>query len=449
MRYNPPYGISDPEGPYINGDPSIGRAGSIPPAESIEYPQREVVNLIKDVNLFAPDNGDLHQLAKAVQSMLLISDDDAGTSNQYQVTMTPAPIAYFKYMTVVCKIGNTNTGPSVLNCNALGPKPIRHPADNSELQAGELKQNSIACFIFDGAFFHLVWSSYAGGGGSGGGPVYLVAPRDLYVNGATGHDTNYDGSSATVVAGTNKGPFATPQRAANECIKFNMNGFSITVHVANGTYGVPNQSIYIQVPSGQGMLYWEGNTASPANVTFVGTNRTACQVVGPGACNMAGFKYQSSGSNPGDPCCGLFTAWQVHLSTQNIEFGQCSGYQMGNSRGSSWTPSGNLIISGGSTGNPYAAAGFINCFFAASVETSPSIAPLYVSIPNAINIGTFVNCSQQGVTNFYWSSLTGAANVTGQRFNVAMNGVINTSGGGVNYYPGTVAGVQSSGGQYV
>ena len=35
MKYNPPYGITDPDGPYINGDPSIGRAGSIPPAESM------------------------------------------------------------------------------------------------------------------------------------------------------------------------------------------------------------------------------------------------------------------------------------------------------------------------------------------------------------------------------------------------------------------------------
>ena len=46
MKYNQPFGISDPNGAYINGDPSAGIAGSIPPAASIEYPQREIVNLI-------------------------------------------------------------------------------------------------------------------------------------------------------------------------------------------------------------------------------------------------------------------------------------------------------------------------------------------------------------------------------------------------------------------
>ena len=48
MQYNPPYGVSDPNAPYINGNPSTGTMGSIPPAASIEYPQREIVNFISD-----------------------------------------------------------------------------------------------------------------------------------------------------------------------------------------------------------------------------------------------------------------------------------------------------------------------------------------------------------------------------------------------------------------
>src|SRR3954447_20644484 len=98
MKDNQPYGVSDPNAAYINGDPSTGTAGSIPPAASIEYPQREIVNLIADASL-TPANTDLHQLSKAIQSTLLWSDDDAGTASQIQVTQTPAPTAYFKYMT--------------------------------------------------------------------------------------------------------------------------------------------------------------------------------------------------------------------------------------------------------------------------------------------------------------------------------------------------------------
>ena len=32
MKYVQPYGIADEDAPYINGDPSQGRMGSIPPA---------------------------------------------------------------------------------------------------------------------------------------------------------------------------------------------------------------------------------------------------------------------------------------------------------------------------------------------------------------------------------------------------------------------------------
>src|SRR4029077_9584217 len=67
MKYWQPYGITDPDAPYINGDPSIGRQGSIPPAGSIEQDQREIVNVIKG-NGFAPSETDVHQLLIASRS---------------------------------------------------------------------------------------------------------------------------------------------------------------------------------------------------------------------------------------------------------------------------------------------------------------------------------------------------------------------------------------------
>ncbi len=76
MKYNQPYGgVAD--APFVNGDPSIGRQGSIPPAEAIEYDQREIVNVIQwaadhqytDMNgalCVAPTNTYLDQLLKAL-----------------------------------------------------------------------------------------------------------------------------------------------------------------------------------------------------------------------------------------------------------------------------------------------------------------------------------------------------------------------------------------------
>jgi hypothetical protein len=81
MLYNQPYGLP-PETilygtPYVNGNPSAGLAGSIPPAASVEYDQREIVAVIQwafDHGYYdyaaqlchAPTNADLTQLLKAI-----------------------------------------------------------------------------------------------------------------------------------------------------------------------------------------------------------------------------------------------------------------------------------------------------------------------------------------------------------------------------------------------
>ena len=81
MRYNQPFGISDPNAPYINGNPSTGVQGSIPPASSIEHDQREVVEVIERANArgykdftdtpCAPaSEADLQQLRKAIEGFV-------------------------------------------------------------------------------------------------------------------------------------------------------------------------------------------------------------------------------------------------------------------------------------------------------------------------------------------------------------------------------------------
>jgi len=47
-----------------------------------------------------------------------------------------------------------------------------------------------------------------------------------------------------------------------------------------------------------------------------------------------------------------------------------------------------------------------------------------------------------------YMSYASPGNVTGPKYHAAMNGCIDSSGSGVNYYPGTVAGTLATGGQY-
>lgn len=67
MKYNPPYGSSNPDAPYINATP--GQKGSPVPAEAIEYVQREIVNAITQAGL-TPSNENLGQLYQALQKVV-------------------------------------------------------------------------------------------------------------------------------------------------------------------------------------------------------------------------------------------------------------------------------------------------------------------------------------------------------------------------------------------
>ncbi|MBP2494928.1 hypothetical protein ABID82_007287 [Methylobacterium sp. PvP062] len=69
MQYNKPFDQTNPAAGYVNGNPATNTAGSIPCAEGLEYPQREIVNAITAAGL-TPTNGDLTQLAQAIKALI-------------------------------------------------------------------------------------------------------------------------------------------------------------------------------------------------------------------------------------------------------------------------------------------------------------------------------------------------------------------------------------------
>ncbi len=73
MEYVPPLNgdLGDPDRPYVNANPAAGTEGSIPPAESFEHPQREILEVIAHyLGAQAPDGGDLTQLRQAIQQAI-------------------------------------------------------------------------------------------------------------------------------------------------------------------------------------------------------------------------------------------------------------------------------------------------------------------------------------------------------------------------------------------
>jgi hypothetical protein len=449
MKYHQPYGkpaeVVWGDQPYINGDPSVGRAGSIPPAESIEYPQREIVNLINDVAFVATD-ADLQQLAKAIQSSRLNYSDDAGTANAYVATLAPRPDDYYSGMVVRLKIANSNAGDSTLALYPLNPKHVVRP-DGTNLQQYDVVKGQVATFVYDGAQWVLSGVQAA----ASGGPIYLTAPIDYYVNGNTGDDA-FDGSQAAVGTAP-KGPFKTLQRASNAVSKFNLNGFSVVVHVADAAN---YRMCILPAAAGQGSISWIGNKANPGNCLVSCGDNAISQVcfVAQGVNNsLSGFRLLG---NLGTYGGGISVPGATLLFIDNIDWGPTNGTHLTIYNGGTCRLNGAgsdiFRISGPPLGNTYAPACWLSCFGGGRIDiVNLSTPPQFQMINTPMNFAnSFANVSDVGVATLLFAG--GFANggaCTGVKYRVATNGVINTGGSGINYLPGNSAGIQGSGGQYI
>jgi hypothetical protein len=435
MLYNQPYGVSDPNAPYINGNPSTGTMGSIPPAASIEYPQREIVNLITDAEM-TPTNSDLHQLAKAIQSGALIYEDDTGVVNQVALNCTPQVMALQKGMIFISEIAVTNTGPSTATVNGL-TAPIVHPRDGSPLLAFDLNKGQMVALAFDGANFQLAWA----GSGQKTAQGVLQANYDFYVDPVIGDDTLYDGTQPTV-GSAGHGPFKTIPVAITAASKLNANGYTITIHCANGTYTTPVSVTNVT----NGGLVLKGNPSSPAscviNTNVAGGGGTACVTVRGTGVNLQidGFKLINSYNAPGYYC--LVSQTNASVMFQNIDFGFCGTAHILCDGGQALAgPVGNYTISG-------------NCSYHIIAQYSAFY--LTPSGYNTVSIigGALLGTAFAYVTGVGFLRINTRTNFVGgyaggAKYQVLTNGVIDTGGAGPNFLPGATAGSVVTGGQYV
>ena len=94
MLYYQPYGITDADAPYINGNP-VDRHDGLDPACRIHLSIRSArsSNLITKLGLAASD-ADLTQLLKAVRSSAVMYGVDFGTPGTLTATFDPPLDAY-------------------------------------------------------------------------------------------------------------------------------------------------------------------------------------------------------------------------------------------------------------------------------------------------------------------------------------------------------------------
>jgi hypothetical protein len=186
VKYQAPYGVSDPNASYINGNPAAGIQGSIPPAAVFEEPQREMINFIQ-MSGFAPSGGamgvaggDLTQLAKSAQAQRVNFSQDTGAQNAMVVAMTPPLVAGGTYplgLPVRMKVLHSNINDvthTALTLDAgCGPQNVKRvdgamPASN-DLLAGGLYE-----FVWDGTNWQII--NFIAGGAGGGATYYIKIP---------------------------------------------------------------------------------------------------------------------------------------------------------------------------------------------------------------------------------------------------------------------------------
>jgi hypothetical protein len=246
----------------------------------------------------------------------------------------------------------------------------------------------------------------------------LLANTNYYVNPSTGNDAN-DGSLAT--------PWATLQHAAN-VIQYSLDlaGFNVIVNAADGAYA--NGFVIVSLPpgaDGAASIMFVGSAAAivtDANTVFAADFGAKVYV--------RGFTISSTGN------MGLSAQRGAELQYDGVTFGAClSGFHIFTAEGGRVLCRGAYTISGGAEMHYDAAYGSqirIGAFadvFAINLTGTPAFSSQFSRASG--NSSVFIDSTQ--------ITFTGSG-ATGKRYAVDHVSIIDTNGGGANYFPGSIAG---------
>lgn len=427
MKYNPPAGSQDPDAKYVTGQPGKVR-GSAVPAEAVEHPQREIVEVIKKAGL-DPDGDDLTQLWQAIG----------------QIISTKAPIATKK------KPGLVQIGDGL----AITPEGLLSVLIASTSQAGLVKPRYGLKIGKDGSldvdfgdmptdkFEELLKSIRV--------PIWLKKNTSFYVS-TTGSDTLDDGRGTSA---------EKPFRTLSFCLQYiaenyNLGPYTVTVHLAAGDYGTTT----IKLPDYQGttgkiVIMGVDGQQSMVSIGMLYLMFDRTYDIYDVTVKRASFNGGYSGSVEAD--AGTINLYNVAINTDDVEFG--TGYYFpllavygGQIR--IWSLSdesrktGIKIMGNGTRFAGWCCArdgGLIN--WSADITLSGTM-EFILSGVLVLNLGICSRNLSSLVNPGRLPTINAVGTFTGQRYRASANAIITTQGGGDELFPGSSAGRTDSGGQY-
>lgn len=345
----------------------------------------------------------------------------SGTANALTASLTPVPSSIAAGMTIRLKIANTNTGPATLNVNGLGAVAIINNA-GSPLAYGDLPANSLMQLFYTGDVWMLAGLS------ASHVKVKLTGVTVFYVR-----PGGNDGNSG--LANTNADAFQTIIGAWNTIrTRYDTSGYDIIIQLGIArTYAAPG------VVNG-----------SIAKIRIVGDRAVQ-------------GSYIISGSGPATGQSGLISAEGCQVSLEGVTIINTS--LMNSGVGSSGSGSSisltNVTVKTsvpGSLANVFTVAGGnvvigAGCIFGGSATTLMYAQSGAISISSSFHVdsGTYSVVARSSVCGSIQVSATGISitgSCIGTRYYANLNSVISTSGAGPNFFPGSVAGLTDTGGQY-
>jgi hypothetical protein len=244
----------------------------------------------------------------------------------------------------------------------------------------------------------------------------LNANTTWYVS-TTGSDSN-DGL-------TSGAAWATIQHAWDTIkASYDLNGFVPTLQIVDGTY---TQGLSATTPlwnCGGGGLIITGNATTPSNVVVNGQFSASAGAT----LKTQNFKHANAGA------IALLSDVGGLITFQNIVFGASSYHLYANA--------GTIRVAGA-----YSISGNFGVHSYANSNGNIALTGATVTLTGTPAIATAFAQATFNAT-IIAAGMTFVGSATGQRYDVSYNAVINTSGGGASYFPGSTAGATSNGGLY-
>lgn len=254
----------------------------------------------------------------------------------------------------------------------------------------------------------------------------------------TGNRTYYvrsDGSNSNNgLSNTSGGAFLTIAYAISVVATLDLGVSVATIQVQDGTW---NETLDITAPwvGGPGSdVLLRGNTATPANCILNGTSGCIIARNIGTTINVDGFTFTNTGGNG---AIQAITRGFVRIGPNNVFGTSTSAHIFMNNGGLINAYQASYAITGGATRHVQC-IGQSQIFYGGGAVLTLSGTPAFST--------AFIQAGTSGMADFANTSISGAA--TGKRYDLYLNSVVNTAGGGASYFPGSVAGTTATGGQY-